>query len=364
VFVREQARAVARHHDVVVLVVEAARNAGRPVALVDGFEDGVRVVRVRHRPLRGIPGGLLYVPAALLAARRLRQGGFAPDVVHGHVYAAGLLADILGAALRRPVVITEHFSAFQLGTLGAPARMVARAAFRGATVVAPVSERLRETLRPLAPRARYRVVPNVVDTALFHPPDRPPAHGRLLFVGLLDEVKGLPLALRALAALGRPGVGLDVVGSGPRRAEYEALAAGLRLQRQVAFHGVQEKPAIAGMMRAAGALVIPSVTETFSVVAIEAMASGLPVVATSVGALPELIDDRSGRLVGPGDVDDMARALAEVLDGRAAYDGAAIARRAHERYGVDAVARRWGVVYEEAVSLRRSRASAADARTL
>ena len=196
---------------------------------------------------------------------------------------------------------------------------------------------------------------------LFRPPEAAPRHGPLLFVGLLDEVKGLPLALRALAALGRPDVVLDVVGGGPRRAEYEALAATLGIERQVTFHGALDKPAVAALMRDAGALVVPSVTETFSVVAIEAMASGLPVVATRVGALPELVDDASGLLVEPGDADGMARALASVLDGRGRYDGAALARRARERYGVAAIARRWEAVYEEAVSLRRRRPRAADA---
>lgn len=335
-----------------MVVVEQTMDVGRLPEIVDGVEDGLRVIRVRHRPTRGLPAAVAYIPAALAAVRRLRRGGFRFDVVHGHIYAAGLVADLIGVVFGRPVVVTEHFSEVQLGTLSRTARALAAVAYRGATIVAPVSESLRAAMTPLAPRARFRVLPNLVDTSLFSPPPVKAAGARLLYVGRLVDVKNLPMALRALALLRDRDVRLDVVGDGPERPKYERLARELGLQGSVTFHGAVDKPAVATLMREVQTLLVPSRTETFGVVAIEAMASGLPVVATRVGALPEIVDDTAGALVPADDAEAMARAAAAVLDGQRTYDARALAQRAHDRYGVAAVTARWSAVYAEAVRLR------------
>ncbi len=140
---------------------------------------------------------------------------------------------------------------------------------------------------------------------------------RLLFVGLLDEVKGVQVLLRAFARVhaAHPGARLDIVGDGPRRGEYEALASELGVAAAVRFHGALTRDAIAPMMREADLLVLPSRTETFGIVVVEALACGLPVVATRVGALPELVDSAAGVLVDPADPVALADGIAAALAG-------------------------------------------------
>jgi glycosyltransferase involved in cell wall biosynthesis len=348
VFVREHARAAALRHEVVVLAIRAASGPGPLVIRTDGVEDGLRTVRIRHRALPGPTAGALYVPAARRALRGLEAEGFRPDVIHGHVYAAGLLGVLLARRRGIPVVISEHFSGFQLGTVSRAQGAMARAAFRGAAVVCPVSESLRAALAPYAPHTRMRVVPNVVDTELFAPSERP-AIGEgedvtLLCVGLLDEIKGVGTLLRALAMARERGgrLRLDLVGGGPRRPDYERLADELGLRAAVAFHGPLPKAEVAARMRTADVLVAPSLTETFGVVVAEALASGLPVVATRVGALPELVGDRAGRLVAPGDPAALADALLAPPP-----RSAAVADEMRRRFSRDAIAEAWSAVYEE-----------------
>ena len=132
-------------------------------------------------------------------------------MVHAHVYSAGLPALLLGRLSRAPVVVTEHYTGFQRGVVTGYERLLARVAFERADLVAPVSEELAGHLREIAPRARMRVMPNVVDTEAFTPSPRETRRrdgARLLTVGALAEKKGHAYLLDALAQLdGEPTAG-------------------------------------------------------------------------------------------------------------------------------------------------------------
>src|SRR5262249_40629294 len=149
--------------------------------------------------------------------------------------------------------------------------------------VLPVSTDLRNSLAALAPSARFRVVPNAVDTELFSPGNGrggndPP---RLLTVGLLDtERKGLDILLQAVARVQETNRAfrLDIVGEGGLRPDYEALAGRLGLDPFVTFHGFRPKDEVAELMRQADLFVLGSRFENNPCVVIEAMATGLPVV--------------------------------------------------------------------------------------
>jgi len=356
VFVRDQARAVARDTDVTVLAFEPARDLGRaPFAISDGEEDGLRTVRIRHAPLPGLAAAAAYLPGAAAAALRLVGTGPRPDVVHAHVYMAGLIASPLARAWRAPLVLSEHYSGFQLGTLGTAGRAAARAAMAAADTICPPSESLRRALEPLAPRGRFRVVPNPVDTDRFRPPVAREPGERLLFVGNLEEVKGVATLLEAAAILRtrRPGITLDLIGGGDRRREFEALADGLGLGGAARFRGPLERGEVAEAMRAADVLLAPSRTETFGLAVAEALASGLPVVAARAGALSELVGPADGALVPAGDPGALADAAGRMLDGAAGRDPAAMARAARDRFSPGAVADAWSAVYDEATARSR-----------
>jgi glycosyltransferase involved in cell wall biosynthesis len=366
-FCQEQARALARQHDVVVLASDATPDPPfRAFTLTDGVEDGLRTLRVRYRRPRLRPLALGFQVAGLLAGLgRLRRAGWRPDVVHAHVYSAGLAAIPLARRARVPLVLSEHFTGFERGLVTGPERTLAGIAFRAADLIAPVSHDLARRLEAFGARPdRIAVVPNVVDADTFHPPpDAQPRRAsdppRLLSVGTLTAKKGHRDLLDALtqAPMREHRVSLQLVGAGDERPALEAQAAAAGLD--VAFLGERPKADVAALMREADLFVLPSHHENLPTVLIEAQASGLPAVATAVGGVAELIDGTSGRLVPARDPAALSRAIAEALDARERFDPAALAERARERYGYEAFAARWSELYARLVRATNSPARSA-----
>jgi glycosyltransferase involved in cell wall biosynthesis len=277
-----------------------------------------------------------------------------PDIVHAHVYEAGLPAIRLGRRLGVPVVVTEHSSDFPAQRLNGFQLWKARHVFERATLVLPVSQHLGQTIASCGIEAEFAVVPNVVDPALFYPPlDRHPLSAplRLLFVGSLIARKGLDVLLAALeqAHDQLPDWHLDIVGQGKQRQHLEELAERLHLGSRTTFHGRQLKSDVAGFMRAADLLVLPSLAENAPCVLIEAMACGLPVLASRVGGVPEIVDPASGRLVHPGDVEGLARALTEMIETLPTYSPLTIVQRA-QRYSPSVVGSELDLIYRAVIS--------------
>jgi glycosyltransferase involved in cell wall biosynthesis len=350
IFVREHARAAAEVADVRVVHLLRAPAARGLVRLERIPGEEPPAWRVPYRRFGKPLAQLAFALGPLALVRRFRREGWTPDVIHAHSFLSALPALLLGRLLRRPVAYTEHWTIFlpeNPGSLSFGMERLARFALTRADVVLPVSADLERALRRLAPQTPMRVVPNVVDDAF-----QPAAHGdgrptRLLTVGLLDTPrKGVDVLLEALALVPRrEQLRLDVVGEGELRPGYEALADRLGLGETVTFHALEPKPALAQRMRRADLFVLASRYENNPCVVLEAMASGLPVVATRVGGIPELVDATTGRLAEPLDPPSFAAALEDALG--ADFDRPAIAARTQEAFGRPAIARRLAEVYTE-----------------
>lgn len=355
-FCREQARAVAARNDVRVMAFTPERMSG--TALFRYWEDGaepVRTLRLVYRRPALRPAAMATQLIGMRAAlRSMQRSGWRPDLIHAHVFEAGFPAVLLARRLRCPVVVSEHFTAFQRDLVHGADRLVAAYCFRHADLVCPVSEDLRRQLQAVEPRGRYRVVPNVVDTTLFRPPLEPrsrPRNGalRLLNVAALNEKKGHADLLAAVARLRGQGadVVLSIVGDGELSSPLQSRARQLGLVESVRFLGSRAPAEVARLMRESDVFVLPSRFENLPVVLLEAMASGLPAVATAVGGVPEIVDDRAGLLVPPGDVDRLASAIASIAGRPASFDAEALAERARRRCGAEAVGRIWDEIYDE-----------------
>jgi glycosyltransferase involved in cell wall biosynthesis len=359
IFCREQARALAERHDVVVLASDAVRRPDfRLVELTDAVEDGLRTLRVRYRRPAFRPAAMACQVAGMVAARRrLRRQGWRADVVHAHVYSAGIPALILGRLSGAAVVITEHYTGFQRGLVTGYDKFAARVAFRHADLVAPVSHELARHVRALEPRARVRVVENVVDTGAFYPASGPTdGHRpeRLLTVAALAAKKGHADLLEALAELpSHRHATLDLVGAGDLRSELEARVRSLGLQERVTFHGERSHREVAEFMRRADLFVLPSRFENLPCVLIEALATGLPFVATAVGGVPELGGGPGATLCAPGDPHALASAIAGALERRGEVDPRALAHGAAERFGYQTFTRTWTEIYADLRGGRR-----------
>ncbi len=361
IFCREQARAAAVHNDVRVLAFTPEPMTGR--AIHRHYTDPAEVpptTRLVYRRPRLRPAAMATQLVGFRAVLRdFRRSGWRPEVIHAHVFEAGFPAVLLGRALGCPVVVSEHFTYFQRGLVRGLDLRLARYCFAHADLVCPVSEDLGRQLVRVAPEGRYRVVPNVVDTAVFRPPAvaRSRREGeplRLLNVASLDEKKrqaDLLDAVARLRAAGTPAV-LELVGDGRDRAALEARATALGVAGVTRFHGTLSPDGVAERMRAADVFVLPSRFENLPVVLLEAMATGLPVVASAVGGVPEIVDERAGSLVAPGDPEALAAAIAALAGRLASFDSGDLVERARARFSRDALAGTWDEIYEELIAAR------------
>ncbi|MGB9619399.1 MAG: glycosyltransferase [Armatimonadota bacterium] len=361
VFVQEHAKAVSLYNDVTVLCREVTDGSvGRIYEIADNVEYGLRTLRVRYRkfPIPKI-SYLIYLWGMLSAFRKLVREEWRPDVIHAHFYVSGIPAVLIGKLYRIPVIITEHSTAFPRGLVRGLKRIAAKFAFEHAAVVCPVSEDLRKHIERLGVRARFHVVPNVVDTSLFSPPTARGAKedGRkhLLVVALLDPKKGIPYLLEALAQLRkkRDDFVLDIVGDGPNRAEYEELTRKLGLHDVVRFHGLKTKQEVAEFMKRCDIFVLPSLFETFGVVLIEALSCGKPVIATDVGGPTEILTkEEVGKLVPPGNSQALAMAIDYMLDNYERYDPEVIASYVRSSYTYEAVGQKLAAIYSVITTVR------------
>jgi L-malate glycosyltransferase len=356
IFIREHAAAVAAagcNVGVVHLARAPSRRGLFDVARLRSEE--IPTWRVRYRRFPRPLSYAAFALGALAGVRRARRSGLEPRVVHCHSFLSCLVGLAVGRVLRVPVLYTEHWTIFvpeNPRRLGRWQRAVARLALSQASVVLPVSEDLREALTDLAPAANMHVVPNAVDEQVFHPAhDLPARNGRsprLLTVGLLDtERKGVDVLIRALAGVAERGAPfhLDVIGEGANRQAYETLAEKLGIGDRVTWHGWQPKDAVADAMRDADLFVLGSRYENNPCVVIEAMASGLPVVATNVGGVDEVVDATSGSLAAPLDPDDLAAKVEDTLQRLDSFDREEIARTAVSRYGRETIGRELAAIY-------------------
>lgn len=171
------------------------------------------------------------------------------------------------------------------------------------------------------------------------------------FTGRLSEEKGIETLLEAAALL--PDVPVKIGGTGPIESALMALAPD-----NVEFVGMLDKPGLAAFYRNARALIVPSVWfETFGLVAAEAMANGVPVIASRIGALPELLrDGETGFLFEAGDPRDLAAKIRLLWDDadRARRMGAAGRERALKEFNEDTHFRRLAAVYERAIEMSKT----------
>jgi len=187
-------------------------------------------------------------------------------------------------------------------------------------------------LRRKGLRGEWVLLPLGVDVDRYRPVRREPPDGRLRvgFVGRLNAQKGVDVLLDALASDDR--LDADIYGAGPEAAALEARAAGLGLGGRVTFHGFADESTLPRVFPTFDALAVPSilvpgVLEQFGRVVVEAQASGVPVVASAIGALPDVVGE-AGILVAPSDPGALCAALVRLLEepglwGRLREDGLA-----------------------------------------
>ena len=293
------------------------------VSLVDA------VIRRRsvHRSLAGVRGRARELLARAIPYDRLRYRWLVrrvrrlrPDVLHVHGYGGGLVPEGGIEAARRsetPIVYTEHGVPWP-DLCSRPA--LARTLEHVRVIIAVSAAAARGLAAYCGVRGEIRVIRHIVPDPW--PGDGIPRQARpggvtVTCVAMLRPPKGHAVLLAAAARTleEHPGTRLVLVGDGPLRAALERQATGLGIGDRVVFVGAVDHSRVEEILVASDIFVLPSLCEPLGIAVIEAMALGLPVIATRAGGIPDLIDDRgTGLLVRPGDADSLAQALCEMIE--------------------------------------------------
>ncbi len=344
IFVHELCRSIASQNDVkvIVLSMDDTRRASS-FQMTEEVFDGLQVIRLTQG--RGAIPKIRFVSRLLSQIWLLNKliSEFKPDIIHATTYHASIPAVIAGHRAGIPVIATEHYSGFYRGMVKGIEKLKARWGLGHADRVISISRYLQGLLEAHGIDARYKTVPIGIDTSLFHPAANgwkanSPLQG--VMVASLIPIKGYTYLLDALAILRKQDVPIliNVVGDGPDRRMLEQKAVDLGIEEMIKFHGVLRKAEIASLMQSVDFGLSSSLGETFGVGIAEGLATGLPTVASQVGAIPELISDSRGVLVRAADGEELAAGIIKLITKLPDYDRIAIANWAADRFAHEAVA--------------------------
>jgi glycosyltransferase involved in cell wall biosynthesis len=314
-----------------------------------------------NMPVRSLLDQLVKRRVSAAYGRELRR--FAKeerfDLVHAHVYASAAAAAIATVGTGVPLVVTEHTEALWRGRR---ARLVTRWFCRRASRVIAVSDAVKQRLvkQDYVPPEKIAVIPNAVpanpDSGSGTPPLRDELRDRPL-VGVLARLqpeKGVATFLKAGAHVAKvvPQACFIVVGDGPLRTDLEVLVRRLCMEQNVRFLGFRSDPR--ALIELLEVLVVPSLTEGAPLVVLEAMAAGVPIVASAVGGIPDQIrHEGEGLLVPPGDPAALGDAVLKLLrdPGLARRMGASGCRKAATVFSHAKMVARTEDVYRAALGL-------------
>ena len=367
IFIHDQVTAAGLYNEVVVLPVKKASYkevySGFTVSL-SGKKAEERIIPIKYTSSRfsGVTF-LRYLFSSMKQIKQIIKNGWIPDIIHAHIFSAGVPAVLTAIGRRIPVIISEHSSQFLKDDLTWRDRLKARIAFNRADLILPVSDHLESAIRSWGWGTAYKILPNSFDPEIFYPPMEPESskNNMILFVGLLRPGKGVFVLLRSLSLLlkKRRDFRLVVAGDGPLRPEAELEAKKLNLAESVVFRGLQSRQKVSELMRECSFLVQPSLLETFSVTSIEAMACGKPIVASDLPVFREKINSKRGILVPPEDPAALTEALDGMLDAYQNYRSERIAAYARQNFSREKIARRLVDIYHEVLNQDKNRCSPA-----
>jgi len=305
------------------LCAALAERGHRVSVVTSASQEGLQ----RHETREGVEVWRTWLPSrdplgwsahAVGSIPRMASLARSADILHAQAFQSVFPAVVARRACRAPLVTTWHTSHFLRRARHPLWKPVLRRFLRWSDHNLAASREIAEVAMSLAPGRTVEALINGVDTDLFRPvaPSLEPGGRRRIVVPRrLFEKNGVEYFVRGLAIIARTvDVEAVIVGDGPERQRLEALASDLGVSERLTFLGARPHGEMPGILSSGELAVFPSLMEATSVAALECMACGLPVAASDVGGLPEIVDDEVGALFRPADVDDLARTVVALLE--------------------------------------------------
>lgn len=290
--------------------------------------DGIDVWRT-WMPSRNPVGWTLH---AALSTPRLGQLARGADVIHAQAMQSVLPGYVAKRAAGVPLVATWHTSHFLKRAESPFWRPIFQKLIEWTDYNLAASQEIAGVAEGIAPGVSVEALPNGVETSLFRRTAAsitPGERVRIMVPRRLYEKNGVEFFVRAMPLIvEQVDAEAVIIGDGPERATLENLARELRMGDRIRFLGTRPNAEMPGLLSSGRVAVFPSLVEATSIAALEAMACELPVAASRVGGLPEIVDDTVGALFEPENPTDLAKAVIGLLS-RDDLDG--LGARARER---------------------------------
>ena len=280
-----------------------------------------------------------------------------PDVVHAHFPKNGAALSTFKRKRRIPVVVTEHSSGFGQSIVPVKLLKVAKMAYHGSSQVITVSSSLQKRLYELL-NVNSLVVPNIIDTGMFHINVTENKEKLFTFVtvGNLIRRKRMDLTLQAFHQLVEEGFNarLLIIGGGPEEKNLIDYINSHNLSNHVYMTGRINRNEIASHLMKSHCFVLASEAETFGVVYIEALACGLPVIATKCKGPEDFINETNGFLIDVNDLGQLIGAMRMMVNSYSQFNSGHISQNAISKFSQEAVARKLTHVYENIITTQKS----------
>lgn len=320
-------------------------------------EGGLTEVTVEYKKAAGLMGIMRQASAWRKAVKACYRLNGKPALVHAHILTrTAIIAALISATKRVPYIITEHWSRYYPENYqysGFFRKIATRLVVKNATAVTVVSNRLAAAMKSRGLRFNHRPLSNVVDTSLFYPAESDLVTNKIISITCFEEKsKNLRLLIDAFEEVRSEiaGATLVLVGEGADLEATKSYAASKNLPAgAIRFTGMLQDEALSAELRSSACLALSSNYETFGIVVYEALACGVPVVATDVADLKEFIGNRFGRIVNTGDKAGFANALIEVLRNHKQFDGSKMATAVGSRFSPQAVLAQLDELYRSAL---------------
>ncbi|UCE75376.1 MAG: glycosyltransferase family 4 protein [Methanomassiliicoccales archaeon] len=273
------------------------------------------------------------------------------DIIHAHFTLSGLAAVFSQRIGRKRIILTCHGSDINYIPESGMVRTISIHTLEKVNKIITVSYALKNKIVDLGiSQDKIVIIPNSVDTKRFSP-RRTKSNGfEILWAGRMVREKGLEYLFQAMIEVidKIPDVKLILIGDGEQRKYLEKLAVKIGIRDNLHFVGIKEHSAMPDYMAQAKLFVLPSLSEGMPLTLLEAMSSGIPIVATKVGGIPEVVKNgENGILVPPGDSKELSKAILRLMENKTLSDelGKNARKLIIDKYSLDSAARKTMKVY-------------------
>ena len=305
-------------------------------------------------------GGIIWSLLTVLLVRKYIRTYGRPDLIHAHFGTwAGYAARLVYKWYKIPYVITEHASSINGNQTTPSQAVILKKAYSEARKIICVGTKLKRSLCAyVSDPDKVTVIPNFVDTNTFaFSPHRTEKekHFTFISIGNLNKRKGFWDLLTAFhwAFKDMPHVSLLIAGDGEEMQSLKEQIQSLHLEEQVKLTGRLSREELSGLLATCDAFVLASFAETFGIVFIEAMATGLPAIGTVCGGPEDIITPESGFLIRPGDVDALAAKMKTLYDTYDSFDKEKIRQSIVSRFDFQLAGQKLRQVYSEALEMSK-----------